>query len=456
VFSFFLSPTQARPSGAAACPGGESAVGGFHVGGGVTSRTLAQGGFTVTIDSVVLSPGASYTFTSGVKHVLRVSGTKMFKGFLFRIGTTTSSGDDAALDALELSETYPSAKISTICDEDGASGVTHISPILKTEAVAILSAIESPDVSLTLDVTIVIADPDLSEHYYSGYSLLSATGPATTTVPTSAPTSKPPPVNICFSGESQVRVLNQGPTKMWDLGLYDMVQVANNKYEPVYSFGHKEASMEAEYLSISTKTATTSTSSNKAELELSKDHMVMTEGGRNVPASHITVGDMLVTASGELVAVESIRTVIRKGSFAPFTLSGSIVVNDLVVSNYVAYQGSEYLMIAGIATPFTFQWLAHTFNAAHRVAYLMGVKGETYNDVGVSHWVEAGHHGAGWLLEQNPFVMLCVLLAGIAFFGTVGIMEAALLMSPVTIAALLAGAIFVRPFASFKAISKKA
>jgi hypothetical protein len=61
----------------------------------------------------------------------------------------------------------------------------------------------------------------------------------------------------------------------------------------------------------------------------------------------------------------------------------------------------------------------------------------------------------GWLLEQNPFVMLCVLLAGIIFFGSVSIIEAALL-SPVTTAALVAGAVLARPFASFKATAKKA
>jgi Hint module len=235
---------------------------------------------------------------------------------------------------------------------------------------------------------------------------------------------------------------------MWDLAIGDMVKVADNKYEPVYSFGHKEAGLESDFISISTK------GSRKA-LEMSEDHMVVVEGGRNVPASMIAVGDMLVTSSGELAAVKSIRIVTRMGAFAPFTRSGSIVVNDLVVSNYVAFNGSEYFKIAGVETPFSFQWLAHIFNSVHRVAYMMGFKGETYTEVGVSHWVEAGHNAAGWLLEQNPFVMLCVLLAGIIFFGTVSIIEAALL-SPVTTAALVAGAVLARPFASFKATAKKA
>jgi hypothetical protein len=253
---------------------------------------------------------------------------------------------------------------------------------------------------------------------------------------------------LCFTGESQVHVQNQGPTKMWDLAIGDMVMVANNKYEPVYSFGHKEAGIESEFISIATK------GSRKA-LEMSADHMVVVEGGSNVPASLVAVRDMLVTASGELAAVKSIRTVTRLGAFAPFTRSGSIVVNDLVVSNYVAFNGSEYLKIAGVETPFTFQWLAHIFNSVHRVAYMMGFKGETYTEVGVSHWVDAGHRTAGWLLEQNSFVMFIILLASIAFFGTVSIIEAALL-SPVTTAALVAGALLAHPFASFKATAKKA
>ena len=254
------------------------------------------------------------------------------------------------------------------------------------------------------------------------------------------------PSGICFSGDSQVNVLNKGLTKMVDLSIGDMVMVADNKYEPVYSFGHKEAGIEIDFLSISTN--------GRKSLEVSDDHMVTVEGGRKVPASQIVVGDMLVTGSGELAAVKNIRTVERKGAFAPFTRSGSIVVNDLVVSNYVAFKGSEYLMIAGVETPFSFQWLAHTFNSVHRVAYMMGFKGETYSEVGVSHWVEAGHKGANWLLNQNAFVILCAVLAGIFVFGAVSILEAAL-MSPVTTAALVAGAVLARPFA-VKTTGKKA
>lgn len=212
-------------------------------------------------------------------------------------------------------------------------------------------------------------------------------------------------LGICFSGESMVQVKNKGAVPMADLVLGDMVQVEKHKYEPIYSFGHKNGKSSAEFLRIATK-------GFRTPLEISPNHMVTIEGGRHVPASLLKRGDRLVSSQDELVVVTKITTVIRQGVFAPFTRSGSIVVNDIVASNYIAYQGSEYLQISGFQTPFTYQWIAHTFNSVHRLAVQMGKVGETYTPQGVSKWVDGPHRLMMWVLRQD--VLVSTTLIGLA------------------------------------------
>eukprot|EP00545_Synedropsis_sp_CCMP1620_P013103 CAMPEP_0119029662 /NCGR_PEP_ID=MMETSP1176-20130426/40634_1 /TAXON_ID=265551 /ORGANISM="Synedropsis recta cf, Strain CCMP1620" /LENGTH=1229 /DNA_ID=CAMNT_0006986013 /DNA_START=177 /DNA_END=3866 /DNA_ORIENTATION=+ len=267
---------------------------------------------------------------------------------------------------------------------------------------------------------------------------------------------------FCFSGGSEVNVENSGPVKMADLAIGDAVKVADNKFERVYSFGHKNADASSEFLQIATegnrkalelsknhmvvieggRNVQIATEGNRKALELSKNHMVVIEGGRNVPASSIKIGDKLVSSSGELVAVKTVRTVIRQGAYAPFTASGSIIVNDVVASNYIAFQGSEYLKVSGVDTPFSYQWLAHMFKSVHRFAYMLGVTGETYTEGGISHWVDVPNKAGTWLIEQNFVIVFGLLLPSITFFGFVATIEA-ILNSQLVAATVIVGAMSV-------------
>jgi hypothetical protein len=80
--------------------------------------------------------------------------------------------------------------------------------------------------------------------------------------------------------------------------------------------------------------------------------------------------------------------VTSKGIFGPFTKSGSIVINDIVASNYITFQGSEHLIIVGVETSLSFHWLAHTFESGHRLSRsIITCDKETYTDSGISRWV---------------------------------------------------------------------
>ena len=211
-------------------------------------------------------------------------------------------------------------------------------------------------------------------------------------------TPSPSPPVICFSGDSLVTVENRGPVTMTELQLGDRVLVGRT-YEPVYSFGHRLRSCVAEYLSIL-----------PFKLEVSKDHMVFVEGGAAVPASTLKVGDRL--ENGERIT--AIRRVDRAGAYAPFTPSGSIVVNGVRASSFIAFQDSSHLKVGSFVSPLSYQWLAHTFEAPHRIWCVhLGASSclkERYTDAGMSVWVKVPFDVATWLLDQHALIVAVVLV----------------------------------------------
>jgi hypothetical protein len=199
---------------------------------------------------------------------------------------------------------------------------------------------------------------------------------------------------FCFPGVAKLQVEGRGAVLMKDTKLGDKVLVEGGEYESLYSFGHYAQDVEAQYVKLV---------SNTNSLEISKDHMVFVEGGRSIPASHVKVGDKLELADGNLVTVKEIGVVQRQGAYAPFTASGTVIVNGIKASSFVAFQNSETLLIAGFDTGMTFQFLAHFFETPHRVwcKYASTCTEEEYTANGVSTWVDVPHKVAIWLTNQD-------------------------------------------------------
>lgn len=242
--------------------------------------------------------------------------------------------------------------------------------------------------------------------------------PATSAPATPAPTDAPEGFFGCFSGASTVHVQDAGVVSMDQLQIGDMVLTKGNKYEPVYSFGHHKIDRRAEFLRIFS-------AGTDKPTEVSREHLLLSVGptgnkGVWIPAEMLKVGDMLFKGgdSGSLVAITKIRTATLQGVFAPFTKSGTVVVNGIVASSYIGYQQSEYLMIGEWTTPFSFQWLAHTFESGHRLAcnYAVDCQKETYTDDGVSHWVDTPHQATRWLLQQHAVTMVAYLVPSFCIF----------------------------------------
>lgn len=233
-------------------------------------------------------------------------------------------------------------------------------------------------------------------------------------VTTDSPTASPTQSDACFSGESIVMVQGRGHVKMSDLTLGDMVQVAGYKYEPIYSFGHYKAETWATFLQIHVKE-----DDNwmiDGPLELTSAHLVLTDMNGFVPASSIKVGDSIMMASfgstssslTAAIVVNSINKVTRKGVFAPFTKSGTIVVNGIIASSFVAFQNSATLKIGTFDTGVPYQYMAHAFEGPHRFycTYVLSCANETYDAEGISTWVAGPREFYLWFLAQHQAVML--------------------------------------------------
>ena len=199
--------------------------------------------------------------------------------------------------------------------------------------------------------------------------------------------------NYCFASDMQVRVQSNKNavvvTKhMKDLRVGDRVLVNSkqSRYEPMYDVGHYDHNLESAYLEL-----------DPSGLKLPKDHMVFIHGKRApVSASSVNVGDVLVLTEQqeeELEAVTSIRLMVQDGAYAPFTSSGTIVVNGVQVSTFISFQGSDTLVVGGVKTGLTYQWMARTFELPHK--WLVGTIGRDDRE-GISSWVTGPLAFAKW------------------------------------------------------------
>ena len=232
---------------------------------------------------------------------------------------------------------------------------------------------------------------------------------------------------FCFAGSNLVDVANRGPVRMQDLQLGDMVMVGQGIYEPIYSFGHLAPMTIATFLQIKTTTST---------LRLTHEHMVFTKAGDVVPVSRLQVGDYLLRGSSLDDRVESIRTVQERGLYAPFTPSGKLVVNGILVSSYVSMLEEKDLELGWISL--NQQWLNHAVLFPHRLIchHFASCSTEEYSPEGISLWHDQPLKLCLWLLSSGS-VARFVLVVVMAFVATVMTVVETLVLFPVLAVSML-------------------
>jgi hypothetical protein len=218
------------------------------------------------------------------------------------------------------------------------------------------------------------------------------------------------PSPLCFSGNTKVHVLGRkNPVFMSDLQIGDYVW-AGEAFSRVYSFGHYDSTSQTEYLQIYTTSMTDNLEDNEP-LEMTSNHMIFVSratddaGGtyhQAIPVSQLEVGDeivmmMMSTDEGPAITTGNDRTtgrvsrlaertVTRKGAYAPFTDTGTIVVNGgILASCYISLLSQDKYM----------QWLAHYFTAPRRLycTFMWSqCLNEQYTPDGLASWVAIPFH----------------------------------------------------------------
>jgi hypothetical protein len=146
------------------------------------------------------------------------------------------------------------------------------------------------------------------------------------------------------------------------------------------------------------------------------------------PASMVSVGDTLTNGK----TVTSIRHVTRKGVYAPYTPSGTIVLTNhgVVASTYISFQGSHVLKFGdAMETHFTYQWIAHAFQAPHRMwSHWLG--GKELKTNGISPWAERPLQVGLWFLNQHPAVMGLLAVPLVFYLVTMSTIETVFFVHP--------------------------
>jgi hypothetical protein len=108
-----------------------------------------------------------------------------------------------------------------------------------------------------------------------------------------------------------------------------------------------------------------------------------------VPAGVLKVGDVLVSDSAaDEYVIQLIVTVERTGVYAPFTYNGNIVVNAVVVSNYITLVG-----LPKNTPTWLHVWMSHAATVPRRIMCRYNIdwcrrEETTYNDEGYASWME--------------------------------------------------------------------
>ena len=154
---------------------------------------------------------------------------------------------------------------------------------------------------------------------------------------TSSPTEAPQCFldSFCFSETTTVDVFGKGRIPMKELQVGDKIYTgADNGYEAVYGFGHRDETAVAEFMVFHTSS---DSGQDLSPLEATKDHMILVNN-TFLPAKYIQVGDLLHGADGRLLTVSDLHQAYKVGLYAPLTASGTLIANGVQVSSYVSLQ----------------------------------------------------------------------------------------------------------------------
>ena len=147
----------------------------------------------------------------------------------------------------------------------------------------------------------------------------------------------------CYPGSAIIYDSNSRARRIESLQVGDEVLVITKngiQSDPVITFIHRQPEVVEEFLKIITR--------KEKMLLITADHLLFVElmgQATAIPARDVKIGDTVYVRGShgsETDLVRSISTVYEKGAYAPVTLSGSILVNDVHTSCYFDVLSHEW------------------------------------------------------------------------------------------------------------------
>lgn len=237
----------------------------------------------------------------------------------------------------------------------------------------------------------------------------------------------------CFSASSTVQVMGKGTVPISHLKIGDLVLTgdSHSKYSPVYAFGHHSDDTNAEFHEL-----TTLKDGRTQSIEMTGEHLVFLQDKINpIRADSVQVGDVLLGPDGSGAPVVAVAVVKKTGLYAPMTSCGSLLVNGIVCSTYIALQDThnEYMQIVVGREPMKqlnvlpHGMLAHVYTAPFRLV-CMGVSPtlcQSYNAAGIPHCFAMGMKIGKIVQQQIPIVQLLLFLVTVPIVTTLFVAEQA-------------------------------
>ena len=157
-----------------------------------------------------------------------------------------------------------------------------------------------------------------------------------------------------------------------------LVDKATNRYETMYHFARYDETLHASYIQLLSH-------------GVIEDHMIFV-GGKAIAASAVRVRDVV---DGSRAHITSILTVDRQGAFAPFTASGTIVINGgVLASGYVNMQSNKQrseLWIGDLDTGLSMQFVSHLALTSVRLWCTLDTRSAVHTGPGISSWLYLPH-----------------------------------------------------------------
>ncbi|MCO5595872.1 hypothetical protein L7F22_049923 [Adiantum nelumboides] len=196
----------------------------------------------------------------------------------------------------------------------------------------------------------------------------------------------------CFPGDATVQT-RHGPLKhMSELNVGDEIAVWGKgnhlTYQPVYAFGHKDATAIAMFLEITVEpmvaTSASVVAAPTSTLRLTPMHFLPTATANNVSINHIDalykraqdikIGDIVWAAKEQQeplgpCLVKEISVSRSQGLYNPLTMSGTIVVDGVVASVHSEWFLDPLLDAMGLThwLPFAYQILLSPVRVLYRI-----------------------------------------------------------------------------------------